>query len=378
LSSRGWSQRVTGTGISGNFVTYRGTFLVPLGTDGVTDQRKRRDRESMAQAGERTQRKSAVRRIGVLTSGGDAPGMNAAIRAVVRKGLYEGLEVVGIKHGYAGLIAGELEILDAGSVADIIQRGGTKLFTARCLEFKTPEGQEQGVRVLHDHGVDGLIVIGGDGSFRGAHALSQRGIKTIGIPGTIDNDIPCTDYTIGFDTAVNTAIEAIDKIRDTATSHERTYVVEVMGRDAGDIAMIAGLAGGAESVLIPEAPFDLNHVLARLRKGVERGKRHSIILVAEGAGHGMRIGEQIAQATGWDVRVTVLGHLQRGGSPTAFDRTLASRMGAYAVDLLIEGQTSVMIGVRGSQLVTTDITEALQTKRILDLSIYKLAEILST
>lgn len=320
---------------------------------------------------------SAVRRIAVLTSGGDAPGMNAAIRAVVRKGLYHGLEVVGIKHGYAGLMRGELESLDLGSVADIIQRGGTMLYTARCLEFKTPEGQDKGVQMLKDHGIDGLIVIGGDGSFQGARALSARGIKTIGIPGTIDNDIPCTDYTIGFDTAVNTAIDAIDKIRDTATSHERTYVVEVMGRDAGDIAMIAGLAGGAESILIPEAKFDLDQVLDKLRKGAQRGKRHSIILVAEGAGHGMKIGEEIAEATGWDVRVTVLGHLQRGGSPTAFDRTLASRMGAYAVDLLMQGQTSVMIGVRGMNLIATDIFEALNTKRTIDLSIYDLAGILS-
>jgi len=320
---------------------------------------------------------SAVRRIGVLTSGGDAPGMNAAIRAVVRKGLYHGLEVVGIRRGYAGLIAGEIERLDLGSVADIIQRGGTMLYTARCLEFKTAEGQAKGVQMLRDHGVDGLIVIGGDGSFAGARALSGYGIRTIGIPGTIDNDIPCTDYTIGFDTAVNTAIEAIDKIRDTATSHERTYIVEVMGRDSGDIAIIAGLAGGAESILIPEARFDLEQVLDKLRRGVERGKRHSIILVAEGAGHGMKIGEQIAQASGWDVRVTVLGHLQRGGSPTAFDRTLASRMGAYGVDLLMQGKTSLMIGIRGTKLETTDITEALATKRQPDLSIYELASILS-
>lgn len=298
---------------------------------------------------------SAVKRIGVLTSGGDAPGMNAAVRAVVRKGVYHGLDVVGIKHGFMGLIKGEFEHLDLGSVGDIIQRGGTKLYTARCEEFKTPEGQQQGVNMLREHGIEGLVIIGGDGSFRGARVLSHMGVKTIGIPGTIDNDIPCTDYTIGFDTAVNTVIDAIDKIRDTATSHERTYVIEVMGRNAGDIAMIAGLAGGAEYILIPESPFDLDSVLQKLQHGIDRGKRHSIILVAEGVGHGMEIGKTIADRTGWEVRVTVLGHLQRGGSPTAFDRTLASRMGAMAVDQLIAGFSSQVIGIQGNKLVATDI-----------------------
>ncbi len=320
---------------------------------------------------------AGMKRIGILTSGGDAPGMNAAVRAVVRKGVYHGLEVVGIKHGYAGLLREEMDLLDLGSVADIIQRGGTKLFTARCEEFKTPEGQQKGAEILRKHDIEALIVIGGDGSYRGARALSHLGINTIGLPGTIDNDIPGTDYTIGFDTAVNTVIEAIDKIRDTATSHERTYVVEVMGRNAGDIAMIAGLAGGAESILIPESPFDLDQVLVKLRKGVERGKRHSIILVAEGVGHGMEIGEKIAAETGWEVRVTVLGHLQRGGSPTAFDRILASRMGAMAVDLLLEGQTSKVVGIRGTKLIATDIDEILESKHEIDLSIYELAGILS-
>lgn len=319
----------------------------------------------------------SLKRIGVLTSGGDAPGMNAAIRAVVRKGVYHGLDVVGIKHGYAGLIRSEMDLLDLGSVADIIQRGGTKLFTARCEEFKTPEGQQKGAEILREHGIDGLVVIGGDGSYRGARALSHLGVKTIGLPGTIDNDIPGTDYTIGFDTALNTVIEAIDKIRDTATSHERTYVVEVMGRNAGDIAMIAGLAGGAESILIPEYPFDIDQVLIKLRHGVNRGKRHSIILVAEGVGHGMKIGEKIAEETGWEVRVTVLGHLQRGGSPTAFDRVLASRMGAMAVDLLLEGHTSKVVGIRGTKLIATDIDEVLEMKHEIDLSIYELAGILS-
>jgi 6-phosphofructokinase 1 len=319
----------------------------------------------------------ALRRIAVLTSGGDAPGMNAAVRAVVRKGVYHGLEVVGIRHGYAGLIRSEMSPLDLGSVADIIQRGGTKLYTARCEEFKQPEVQERGALILREAGIQGLIVIGGDGSFRGAQRLSHLGIATVGVPGTIDNDIPCTDYTIGFDTAVNTAIEAIDKIRDTATSHERTYIVEVMGRDAGHIALLAGLAGGAESILIPESPFDMGQILDKLRRGVARGKRHSIILIAEGVGSGLQVARQIEQETGWEVRATVLGHLQRGGSPTAFDRVLASRMGAYAVDLLMAGITSVMVGVRGPDMVATAIDEALAQKKHIDLATYDLANILS-
>jgi 6-phosphofructokinase 1 len=320
---------------------------------------------------------NAVHRIGVLTSGGDAPGMNAAIRAVVRKGVFHGMEVYGIQHGYAGLIRGEMKPMDLSSVADIIQRGGTKLFTARSEEFKTPEGRAKAVEELHRNGIEGLVVIGGDGSFRGARELSHLGVRSIGIPGTIDNDIAGTDYTIGFDTAVNTVIDAIDKIRDTATSHERTYVIEVMGRNAGDIAMISGLAGGAESILVPEFPFDMELVLEKLRHGQERGKRHSIILVAEGAAQGMKIGEKIRQETGWEVRVTVLGHLQRGGSPSAFDRILASRMGAYAVDLLRQGQSSQVIGLQGKKLVAIDIDEALAMKRSIDMSVYELAAILS-
>lgn len=321
--------------------------------------------------------KSPVKHIGVLTSGGDAPGMNAAIRAVVRKSVYHGLRVSGIRHGYAGLMAGEIEEMDLGSVADIIQRGGTKLYTARSPEFLTDQGQELGVAMLQKHDIDALVVIGGDGSFRGARALSHRGVRTIGVPGTIDNDLPCTDYTIGFDTAINTAIDAIDKIRDTATSHERTFVIEVMGRNAGDIAVISGLAGGAESILIPEAPYDMDQIIDKLERGVERGKRHSIILVAEGVGKGMKIGELIGQRTGWEVRVTVLGHLQRGGSPTAFDRALASRMGAMAVDLLIQGETSMMVGIKGKKMIATDIDAALDSMREVDLSIYELAGILS-
>ncbi|UOF92660.1 6-phosphofructokinase [Fodinisporobacter ferrooxydans] len=318
-----------------------------------------------------------MQKIGVLTSGGDAPGMNAAIRAVVRKAIYHGLDVVGVKRGYSGLINGEIEAMDLGSVADIIHRGGTVLYTARCEEFKTPEGRQKALGMIRKHGITGLVVIGGDGSFRGAEKLTQMGVPTIGIPGTIDNDIPCTDYTIGFDTAVNTVIEAIDKIRDTATSHERTYVIEVMGRNAGDIAMIAGVAGGAESILIPEAPYNIQQTVEKLKRGAARGKRHSIILVAEGIGKGMEIGEQIQEMTGWETRVTVLGHIQRGGSPTAFDRTLASRMGAFAVELLLQGEGKKMVGINGNAIQAHDIETALATPRAFNSEIYDLAGILS-
>lgn len=318
-----------------------------------------------------------MKKIGVLTSGGDAPGMNAAIRAVVRSAIYHGLEVVGIRRGYSGLIQGDIMPMELGSVADIIHRGGTMLFTARSEEFRTPTGQDRALEVIQEHGIDGIVVIGGDGSFRGAKVLCDRGINAIGIPGTIDNDIACTDYTIGFDTAVNTVIEAIDKIRDTATSHERTYVVEVMGRDAGDIALWAGVAGGAESVLIPECKYDIKEIVEKLERGANRGKKHSIILVAEGAGKAFAISEVIRELTGKETRVTVLGHIQRGGSPTAFDRTLASRMGSHAVELLIKGECAKMIGIQGNQIVATDITQALATPRKADMSLYNLAGVLS-
>jgi len=318
-----------------------------------------------------------VKRIAVLTSGGDAPGMNAAIRAVVRKALYHKVEVFGVYHGYRGLIEGDIRPMDVGSVGDIIHRGGTILYSARCEEFKTPEGQEKAVAQLRARGIEGLVVIGGDGSFRGALGLHARGICTIGVPGTIDNDIPGTDFTIGFDTAVNTVIQAIDKIRDTATSHERTYVVEVMGRHAGDIALWAGLADGAESILIPEEPYSLDDIVERLQRGHQRGKKHSIILVAEGVGSGVDIAREIAARTGFETRVTVLGHIQRGGSPTAFDRVLASRMGAMAVDLLLQGRSGRMVAIRNNRLVDLDIAEALAQPHTVDLSMYHLARILS-
>ncbi|MFS0561058.1 6-phosphofructokinase [Terribacillus sp. 179-K 1B1 HS] len=318
-----------------------------------------------------------MKKIGVLTSGGDSPGMNAAIRSVVRKAIYHDLEVYGIYNGYQGLIDGNIKQLDLGSVGDIIQRGGTMLHTARCLEFKTDEGQDKGIEQLKRFGIEGLVVIGGDGSFRGAEKLTKKGYPCIGVPGTIDNDIPGTDFTIGFDTALNTVIEAIDKIRDTATSHERTYVVEVMGRHAGDIALWAGLADGAESILIPEQPTDFNDVIERLKRGQERGKKHSIIIVAEGVGSGFEFGKRIEEATNMDTRVTILGHVQRGGSPTANDRVLASRLGAQAVDLLLEGKSGRMVGIQNNKLVDHDILEILDRKHEIDLDMYRLSQELS-
>ncbi|WP_163971617.1 6-phosphofructokinase [Oceanobacillus halotolerans] len=318
-----------------------------------------------------------MKKIAVLTSGGDAPGMNAAIRAVVRKAIYHDMEIYGIKNGYQGLIDGNIEKLEIGSVGDIIQRGGTILHSARCEEFKTDAGQEKGIKQLKNHGVEGLIVIGGDGSFRGAQKLTEKGYPCIGVPGTIDNDIPGTDFTIGFDTALNTIINAIDKIRDTATSHERTFIIEVMGRDAGDLALYAGLADGAESILIPEQKDDFQDVLNRLKRGHDRGKKHSIIILAEGVGSAVTYGEKIREAMNIEPRVTVLGHIQRGGSPSATDRVLASRLGAKAVDLLLEGQADRMVGIQQNQLVDHDIGDILNKKHIINLDMYKLSKELS-
>ncbi|AZB43909.1 6-phosphofructokinase [Bacillus sp. FJAT-42376] len=318
-----------------------------------------------------------MKRIGVLTSGGDSPGMNAAVRAVVRKAIYHDVEVFGIYHGYSGLIAGNIEKLELGSVGDIIHRGGTKLYTARCPEFKTVEGREKGIEQLKKYGIEGLVVIGGDGSYMGAKKLTEMGFPCVGVPGTIDNDIPGTDLTIGFDTALNTVIDAIDKIRDTATSHERTYVIEVMGRHAGDIALWSGLAGGAETILIPEADHDMDDVVARLKRGHERGKKHSIIIVAEGVGSGVEFGKKIEEATQFETRVSVLGHIQRGGSPTAADRVLASRLGAYAVELLLEGKGGRCVGIQNNKLVDHDIIEILETKHTVDPKLYQLSQELS-
>ncbi|NLM46847.1 MAG: 6-phosphofructokinase [Firmicutes bacterium] len=318
-----------------------------------------------------------MKRIGVLTSGGDAPGMNAAIRAIVRKAIYHGLEVMGIRRGYHGLIYGEYEKMHLGSVADIIHRGGTILRTARAPEFLQQESRQQSLQFIREIGIDGLIVIGGDGSFRGAVELEKLGVAVVGVPGTIDNDIACTDYTIGFDTAVNTVTDAINKVRDTATSHERVYVIEVMGRTSGYIALQAGLAGGAESILLPEIPFNIQEVIERMHRGVKRGKLHSIILVAEGAASALEIAEEIKVHTNMDVRVTILGHLQRGGTPTAFDRILASRLGAAAVDLLRSGHHGCMVGLVGGEIKATAFAEALATEKSFPKELYELATILA-
>ncbi|PLR81525.1 6-phosphofructokinase [Bacillus canaveralius] len=318
-----------------------------------------------------------MKRIGVLTSGGDSPGMNAAVRAVVRKAIYHNIEVYGVYGGYAGLISGNIKKLELGSVGDIIHRGGTALYSARCEEFKTKEGQQKGIEQLKKLSIDGLVVIGGDGSYRGAKALTEQGFPCVGVPGTIDNDIPGTEYTIGFDTALNTIIDAIDKIRDTASSHERTFVIEVMGRNAGDLALWSGLAGGAETILIPEEDYDISEIASRLKKGQERGKKHSIIVVAEGVMSGEEFGRQIKEAIDFDTRVTVLGHVQRGGSPTAFDRVLASRLGARAVELLIDGKGGRAVGIENNRLVDYDLIEALAKEHTLDLDLYKLSKELS-
>ncbi|SFI82505.1 6-phosphofructokinase [Thermoflavimicrobium dichotomicum] len=317
-----------------------------------------------------------MKRIGVLTSGGDAPGMNAAIRAIVRSGIYYGLEVYGVYRGYSGLIQGDIKPLSLRAVGDIIHRGGTILYSARSDEFRTEEGQKKAVDQLKKHQIDGLITIGGDGTFRGARQLARLGVPTIGVPGTIDNDIAGTDFTIGFDTAINTVLDSLDKIRDSASSHERIFVVEVMGRDAGDIALWAGLAGGAESIIIPESPMQLDELVTRLEQSIARGKKHSIILVAEGVGSAVDIARELKER-GLDTRLTVLGHVQRGGKPTAFDRVLASRMGAKAVECLMQGKSGQMIAIRNNEVISVDFEKALQQKHEPIMSLYDLSKILS-
>ena len=305
-----------------------------------------------------------VQTIGVLTSGGDAPGMNAAIRAVVRQGLARGKKVKGIKRGYAGLLQGEIIDMEAKGVSDTIQRGGTILQTARCSEFRTPEGQALGAEMCRKHGIDGVIVIGGDGSFKGAQKLAALGINTVAIPGTIDLDIACTEYTIGFDTAVNTAMDAIDKVRDTSTSHERCSIIEVMGRGAGYIALWCGIANGAEDILLPEKyDYDEQKLVNNIIANRKRGKKHHIIINAEGIGHSASMAKRIEAATGLETRATILGHMQRGGSPTCKDRVYASTMGAYAVDLLCEGKSNRVVGYRHGDFVDFDIDEALAMEK---------------
>lgn len=318
-----------------------------------------------------------MQRIAVMTSGGDAPGMNAAVRAVTRRALARGMEVTGIRRGYWGLLRSEWVPLTSDSVHDIIHRGGTVLLTGRCDAFRAAEGQGVAVSNLREVGIEALVCIGGDGSLRGCCALQAQGFPTIGIPGTVDNDLAGTDATIGFDTAVNTAVEAIDRIRDTAAAHERTFVVQVMGRDAGCIALATGMACGAETILVPEIPWTAEGVCRRLRRGVERGRRQNVIVMAEGAGDAMQLGARIERDTQLETRVSILGHIQRGGSPTAVDRNLASRLGALAVDLLVEGHHGLMVGVQGGTPVGTPLQRVIAARRPLDPRLHALATALS-
>ncbi len=319
-----------------------------------------------------------VKTIGVLTSGGDAPGMNAAIRAVVRAGLASGLQVKGIRRGYAGLLEEDIMDMDTMSVTDIVQRGGTILFTSRCKEMRTPEGQKKAADICRKHGIDGIVVIGGDGSFRGAQKLSENGINTIGVPGTIDLDIACTEYTIGFDTACNTAMEAIDKVRDTSASHERCSIIEVMGRTAGHIALWCGISNGSEYVLIPERyDNDEQKIIEKILSKRRIGKKHHIIVNAEGIGDSHGLAKRIEEATGIETRATVIGHIQRGGNPTCRDRVYASAMGALAVDLLIAGKTNRVVAYKDGAFCDFDIDEALSMTKDIDEHLFSMTRRLS-
>ncbi|MBD5483330.1 MAG: 6-phosphofructokinase [Lachnospiraceae bacterium] len=319
-----------------------------------------------------------IKTIGVLTSGGDAPGMNAAIRSVVRKALANGVSVKGIKKGYQGLLNEEIIDMDRHSVSDIIQRGGTILGTARCSEFRTEEGQEKGAEICRKHGIDGLVVIGGDGSYRGAQQIARHGINTVGLPGTIDLDIACTDYTIGFDTAVNTAMSAIDKVRDTSSSHERCSIIEVMGRNAGYIALWCGVANGAEDILLPEK-YDYNEqsIINNIIANRKRGKTHHIIINAEGIGHSTSMARRIEAATGIETRATILGYMQRGGNPTCKDRFYASVMGAYAADILCQGKSNRVVGYKNGEFRDFDIEEALAMKKDISEYQYEVSRVLA-
>ena len=319
----------------------------------------------------------AIKTIAILTSGGDAPGMNAAIRAVVRTAIHNGINVKGIMRGYAGLLQEEIVDMESTSVSEIIHRGGTILYTARCQEFTTAEGQKKGAEICNKYGIDGVVVIGGDGSFQGAGKLSALGINTIGIPGTIDLDIACTDYTIGFDTAVNTAMDAIDKVRDTSTSHERCSIIEVMGRNAGYIALWCGFANGAEDVLLPER-YDGNEqaLIDRIIENRKRGKKHHIIINAEGIGHSVSMAKRIEAATGIETRATILGYMQRGGAPTCKDRVYASIMGAKAVELLLAGKSNRLVAYKNGEFVDFDIQEALAMKKDISEDQFRICKLL--
>ena len=319
-----------------------------------------------------------IRRIGVLTSGGDAPGMNALIRSVVRSASANDISVLGIRRGYSGLINGDIIEMGARSVDGIIRKGGTMLYTARCKEMMTEEGLQKAADTCKYLGIDGLICCGGDGTFRGAQALSRKGVPCIGVPGTIDNDIVCTDYTIGFDTACNTAIECIDKLRDTMQSHERCSVVEVMGRRAGHLALQVGCAVGATAICLPERQLDFDvDIVEKMRIGRIKGRNHHIIIVAEGYGSAQEVADQIHEATGIDTRVTILGHIQRGGSPTAADRILATRMGEAAVDAIIEGQRNVMVGIQDDKLIYVPFSKAIRDDKPINRDLIQTIKMLS-
>ncbi len=319
-----------------------------------------------------------IKKIGVLTSGGDAPGMNAAIRSIVRCGIANGFKMIGVERGYHGLLRGEFVEMDAKSVSDLIQRGGTVLQTARSAQFATPEGIQTAVKTAKEYGLDALVVIGGDGSFRGAQKLTNSGLPTIGIPGTIDNDISCTEYTIGYDTALNTAMDAVDKVRDTATSHQRCSIIEVMGRGAGYIAVDVALATGAEMVLVPEkdSAYSVDEIVDRIVVDINKaqavGKKHHIIISAEGIGHSFEIAKKIESLTGVETRATILGHVQRGGSPSMRDRVIAAQMGMKAIDLLKEGKSNRVVIVKDGKIDDVDINEGLAMKKTISDEDYKL------
>ncbi len=320
----------------------------------------------------------AIKKIAVLTSGGDAPGMNAAVRAVVRTALGKGVEVYGVYRGYNGLIHGDLVPMNLRSVSDIIHRGGTALYTARSPEFCTEEGMQKAVNTCKQYGIEGLVVAGGDGSFRGAQDLTRHGVPCIGLPCTIDNDIACCEQTIGYDTALNTCMEMIDKLRDTSQSHDRCSVVEVMGRHAGYLALNVGIAVGATSILVPEMPYDFDRdILARMKKTSATGKKHFIIIVAEGIGHVVELADRIEKETGVEARATILGHVQRGGNPTVRDRVLASQMGNYAVELLLAGQSNRVVTIQSDHLTDYDIEEALRMKKPFDKELFRIAHEIS-
>lgn len=319
-----------------------------------------------------------MNRIGVMTSGGDCPGMNAAIRSVVRTGIANGIEVFGIEQGYRGLIDGKIKLLESKDVANMISRGGTFLKSARCMEFKTPEGQQAAVQQLQLHGIEGIVVIGGDGSLTGARILHEKyGVKVIGLPGSIDNDIYGTSISIGVDTALNTICRAVDMINETASSHDRTFLIEVMGRNCGYLALMSAIATGAEAVVIPEVPYSIEGIIDKIKIRYIEGKSRSIVIVAEGAGSAYDIGKAFQLIGGFDTRITVLGHLQRGGAPSVFDRTLATRLGSAAVKGLIEGRSGVMAGLGGREIIFTPLDEVLTKKRELDATMIKIAEELS-